>query len=377
MRSCCATGDPKALAASRHLLAQVATGLVVGSGATSGILDDQDPAQRARDRVSIAHVLAGVDHRLGRSYDLAGNTLTGPGQSFGYDGRNLMTQVSSGGVVSSLAYDGEGRQVSATSGGALRRLHYGAPGDSGAVFETSSAGSVTAWSVVGPGGLLATGGAAGTRFVLADPKGSVAASADMAGAVTVAPLVDEYGMGGQGPYGYLGGYQKRTDPTGIVVMGARGYDPALGRFLQRDPIEGGCANDYVYVEDPVNQLDLTGTKCPKGIRAVVEFFSVSGYARAFRKLSLGDRSGALRELGLAVGGDVLKKGVLETLKVVARKSGRFGVRIAARVLGAPGAVAATAVELACGARRLGSGGAINGTSTPGAPGGFYNPGQPS
>jgi hypothetical protein len=32
------------------------------------------------------------------------------------------------------------------------------------------------------------------------------------------------------------------------------------RFLQVDPIEGGCSNDYAYVfGDPVNATDLTGT----------------------------------------------------------------------------------------------------------------------
>lgn len=55
--------------AGRHLLLQAATGLVVGSGVSSWTLDDQDPAQRARDRASIAHALAGVDRHLHPVYD--------------------------------------------------------------------------------------------------------------------------------------------------------------------------------------------------------------------------------------------------------------------------------------------------------------------
>lgn len=41
-------------------------------------------------------------------------------------------------------------------------------------------------------------------------------------------------------------------------MGARVYIPELGRFLQVDPVEGGTANNYVYVTDPVNERDLDG-----------------------------------------------------------------------------------------------------------------------
>jgi hypothetical protein len=58
-------------------------------------------------------------------------------------------------------------------------------------------------------------------------------------------------------------------------MGTRLYDPALGRFLAVDPVEGGCANDYSYVfADPVNAVDLDGRgtqRCPKsGERAIFE-----------------------------------------------------------------------------------------------------------
>ncbi|MST33511.1 hypothetical protein GHK86_12375, partial [Acidimicrobiaceae bacterium USS-CC1] len=55
--------------AGRHLLLQAGAGLVVGSGVTSWVLDDQDLAQRVRDSASIAHALAGIDRHLHPVYD--------------------------------------------------------------------------------------------------------------------------------------------------------------------------------------------------------------------------------------------------------------------------------------------------------------------
>jgi len=65
-------------------------------------------------------------------------------------------------------------------------------------------------------------------------------------------------------YAWLGG--KRRDSgdalAGIVLMGARLYDPTIGRFLQVDPQPGGSANNYDYVnQDPLNKDDLNG-QCP-------------------------------------------------------------------------------------------------------------------
>ncbi|MBQ1021086.1 RHS repeat-associated core domain-containing protein [Micromonospora sp. D93] len=61
-------------------------------------------------------------------------------------------------------------------------------------------------------------------------------------------------------YGWLGSEQRAADtPTGMILMGARLYNPATGRFLSTDPVYGGSANPYDYCSgDSVNCTDTAG-----------------------------------------------------------------------------------------------------------------------
>jgi RHS repeat-associated protein len=58
------------------------------------------------------------------------------------------------------------------------------------------------------------------------------------------------------PFGYTGEY---TDPTGLIYLRARYYDPATGQFLTADPLIDETRAPYAYGGgDPINVLDPSG-----------------------------------------------------------------------------------------------------------------------
>jgi RHS repeat-associated protein len=106
---------------------------------------------------------------------------------------------------------------------------------------------------------------AGTYRILTDHLGSPRLVVDLAtGAIAQRVDYDEWGVvladsnPGFQPFGFAGGIYDRD--TGLVRFGARDYDPAVGRWTNKDRARfRGGLNFYEYAgSDPVNFADFTG-----------------------------------------------------------------------------------------------------------------------
>ncbi|MHB8263774.1 MAG: RHS repeat-associated core domain-containing protein, partial [Acidimicrobiales bacterium] len=98
-------------------------------------------------------------------------------------------------------------------------------------------------------------------YLISDPEG-VRLTFNSSGTMTGQASYDAYGnviAGGLSnitPFGYAGGY---TDPTGLVYLINRYYDPSTGQFVSVDPLVSLTNQPYQYVGgDPVNEVDPLG-----------------------------------------------------------------------------------------------------------------------
>lgn len=252
------------------------------TGTTSETYDSKDRlTQEASTRGS------GYSSQFG--YDAAGNSTTFKGAtrtfdndsrltgaSFVYDGNGNATTYNG----TAATYDVGNRLASFGSAWTARYRHDGLRGwkqvgstktyyvyDHGQpVLELDGTGAVTAVNVFAPDGLVARKQAGNWTMYTFDLFGNVAQRVNASQSVVSSSMYDAFGMESttgtpDDPFGFhaQSGYLFDRE-SGLYLCQHRYYDPASGRWLNRDPVgQRGGINVYAYAgNSPVQNVDSTG-----------------------------------------------------------------------------------------------------------------------
>ncbi len=199
-------------------------------------------------------------------------------KTYSYDSQNRLVGYSSPTTSATYAYDVLDRRIAKTVDGTVTAYVYdpwGLDSTASDVLLDFEAGALTKRWLHGPQvdeplGFEAysgnTAGGTGTAHeVFADRLGSVIEVVEAAtGTVVSRQRFDSFGLRtATGPllqrYGFTG--REHDAESGLIYYRARAYDPAVGMFLQRDPIgfAAGDLNLYAYTwNDPYNWKDPSG-----------------------------------------------------------------------------------------------------------------------
>ncbi|MGH8882839.1 MAG: RHS repeat-associated core domain-containing protein, partial [Stackebrandtia sp.] len=197
------------------------------------------------------------------TYDAAGLMTSGAGRTLTWDGDGRLESATRGGTTTTYTYDADGARVQQVEGVTTRRYL----GDD---YEVDVTGGSTTKYVTIAGTLVARKEGTARHWVHTDQQGSVQAETDATGAEVhrkkYRPFGEILSTSGTLPYEARGYAAQRQDPSGLIWLKARFYDPGLGRFISPDPLIDGDdnvgLNRYAYAaNDPVNHTDPDGNHC--------------------------------------------------------------------------------------------------------------------
>ena len=217
-------------------------------------------------------------------HDANGNLTNDATFVYLYDSMNRLTSVvnrASGSTVLSSRYDGLGRRVEVTRDGTNTERYVYLPGSFLVVAVLDATNGVKEVYTHGPdlsGALGSAGGIGGilavvnhqpspiNHFFHSDANGNVVAATSSSGTLVAAYQYTPFGKviarTGSIDLRYQFSSKEYDPQAGLVYYGYRSYSPALGRWMNRDPLaETGGLNLYGFLKNSsVNALDYLGLK---------------------------------------------------------------------------------------------------------------------
>lgn len=264
------------------------------------------------NKAQVTSMTPGTNSTLSYAFDPSGNLTTLPtGATSSYDHAGELTSSALSGATTTYTYNADGQRVSATQGsttvaaaswngaGQLTSYNNSAADMSAAGYNgdglrqsATTGGNAKSfdWDLATPvpqllmdsanayvftAGLgpseqvnLSTGK---VSYLVPDLLGSIRGVVSSAGALTATTSYDAFGnpltsggLSSSTPFGFAGGY---TDPTGLIYLINRYYDPVTGQFISVDPAVGQTLQPFEYAAgNPVSNTD------PDGLRPSIHFF---------------------------------------------------------------------------------------------------------